>query len=170
MQVPTKSLASPIFSPFLGTDLNRTWSEGEADLERIYNGSITDLQRRHGKRRPSDFVYSFWLILNCVCWHRSEIVVVFLKRLSVCEKVNGLKFGFIRKSSSSSASLLRPPTSSTFSWLNIMKYEGRNFGCRHSQSGNAGYFVYHVKPRPWFRDEVFMDDALKQGLLDSVRV
>ena len=29
-----------------------------------------------------DLVYNFWLILNCVCWHRSKIVVVFQERLS----------------------------------------------------------------------------------------
>ena len=55
LQIPTKSLASPIFCPFLWTVLNRTWSEGEADLERIYNGTTTVLQRNCIKRKPEHF-------------------------------------------------------------------------------------------------------------------
>ena len=35
-----ESLVSPIFRPFLGTDLQRIWNGGRTDLERRHNEGI----------------------------------------------------------------------------------------------------------------------------------
>ena len=64
MQFPCKSLPNPIFLPFLGTDLKRT-----------YNGGITDLQRRQSEG-ITDKQVNFFLELNAKHVHGGIIRVI----------------------------------------------------------------------------------------------
>ena len=45
MWFPRKSYVSPIFLPFLGTDLQRIWNGLTTDLKRTWNGGIADTYR-----------------------------------------------------------------------------------------------------------------------------